>query len=308
MPRSLRVFVEGGIYHVYNRFASGEPVFADPEEAREFIELLRYVKQRDGWTIFARVLMSNHYRLAIRSKAVPISRGFQYLQGRFSQRFNRGRRRTGALWQSRYYAKPINEQRYLDRVILFIHLNPVAGGLVDRPIDHAFGGHREIVKRISNPIIDVDDCLLSFGQTQREARKSYLAAIRIGCREFGKEAGREPEPSKIWLPRDRDLAPDDEGPYIDMPGRSTGPERDELPAGEFVARSAAILDVDVADLASRSRQNHVVEARRLIITLGRECWAQSTKDLASSLEKSADNVTGKGAWRAPSKARGRGKR
>jgi len=28
MPRNLRVFVEGGIYHVYNRFASGESVFA----------------------------------------------------------------------------------------------------------------------------------------------------------------------------------------------------------------------------------------------------------------------------------------
>ena len=26
------MFVEGGIYHVHNRFASGEPVFADPEE------------------------------------------------------------------------------------------------------------------------------------------------------------------------------------------------------------------------------------------------------------------------------------
>jgi hypothetical protein len=51
MARGLRVFVEGGIYHVYNRFASGEPVFADPEEAREFIELLRYVKQRDAWTM-----------------------------------------------------------------------------------------------------------------------------------------------------------------------------------------------------------------------------------------------------------------
>jgi REP element-mobilizing transposase RayT len=100
MPRRPRVFVEGGIYHVYNRFASGKPVFADPEEALEFIELLRYVRQRDGWTIFAWTLMSNHYRLAIRSRAVPISRGFQHLQGRFSQRFNRGRKRTGALWQS----------------------------------------------------------------------------------------------------------------------------------------------------------------------------------------------------------------
>ena len=39
------------------------------------------------------------------------------------------------------------------------------------------------------------------------------------------------------------------------------------------------------------RQHDVVEARRLIITLGREGWAQSTKDLASALDKSADWVT-----------------
>lgn len=129
MPRGLRCIAEGGIYHVYKRFSRGEPVSADPDEALEFIELLRYVKRRDGWTVFAWVLMSNHYHLATRSRATPISRGFQYLQGRFSQRFNRGRRRTGALWQSRYHAKPINEQGYLDRVILYIHLNPVAGGL-----------------------------------------------------------------------------------------------------------------------------------------------------------------------------------
>jgi putative transposase len=291
MPRSLRVFVEGGIYHVYNRFASGEPVFADPEEAREFIELLRHVKRRDGWTIFAWVLMSNHYHLAIRSRAVPISRGLQYLQGRFSQRFNRGRRRTGALWQSRYHAKAVNEQSYLDRVILYIHLNPVAGGLVDRPVDHGFGGHREIVKGVSNPIIDVDDCLLSFGQTTREARKSYLSAIRVGCRELGKNSRADRGSWRIWVEPDRGPAPDEEGPYIDVLGRSTGPERAELTADEFIARCATVLDMDVADIVSRSRQNHVVDARRLIVTLGRERWAQSTKDLASALGKSADTVT-----------------
>jgi len=39
------------------------------------------------------------------------------------------RSRTGALWQSRYHTKPVNLQSYLDQVILYIHLNPVAGGL-----------------------------------------------------------------------------------------------------------------------------------------------------------------------------------
>jgi REP element-mobilizing transposase RayT len=285
------VFVEGGIYHVYNRFASGEPVFADPEEARDFIDLLRYVKGRDGWRIFAWVLMSNHYHLVIRSRSVPISRGFHYLQGRFSQRYNRGRNRTGALWQSRYHARAVNEQGYLDRVILYIHLNPVAGGLVDRPVDHVLSGHREIVKGVSNPIIDADDCLLSFGQTLREARKNYLSSIRLGCRELGKEAGGEPGSLKTWLRPDRDMAPDDQGPYIDVLGRSTGPDRDELTAIEFVERGASVLEVNVADLVSRSRQHHIVEARRLVVTLGRERWGQSTKALASALGKSADTIT-----------------
>ena len=35
--RKPRVLVEGGIYHVSNRFASGEAVVADPEESQEFI-------------------------------------------------------------------------------------------------------------------------------------------------------------------------------------------------------------------------------------------------------------------------------
>ena len=73
-PRGLRVFIEGGVSHVYNRFASGESVFADPEEALEFIELLRFVKQRDGWTIFAWVLMSNHSPARRRQTATRLQR------------------------------------------------------------------------------------------------------------------------------------------------------------------------------------------------------------------------------------------
>jgi len=38
MPRGRWVLVEGGLYHVYDRFARGEEVFADPEEAVEFSE------------------------------------------------------------------------------------------------------------------------------------------------------------------------------------------------------------------------------------------------------------------------------
>ena len=54
MPRRARVEIEGGLYHVYNRVASGESVLGDAEEALRFVEVIREVKRRDGWTVYAR--------------------------------------------------------------------------------------------------------------------------------------------------------------------------------------------------------------------------------------------------------------
>jgi len=57
---------------VYNRVASGEPIFADPNEAVEFIETIRETKLRDGWTVLAWCVMSNHFHLVIRTSTVPL--------------------------------------------------------------------------------------------------------------------------------------------------------------------------------------------------------------------------------------------
>ena len=99
------------------------------------------------------------------------------------------------------------------------------------------------------------------------------------------------EAAGIWLRADRDLEPDGTGPYIDMLGGSIGPERSELPAEVFVAKGARHLEIRVADLASRSRQRDIFEARRLILALGRERWGQKAKDLGTALGKKADTIS-----------------
>jgi len=67
--RRARVEIEGGLYHVYNRVSSGEQVFSDPNEAIELVETIRDVKRRDGWTVFAWCVMSNHFHLVLRTSA-----------------------------------------------------------------------------------------------------------------------------------------------------------------------------------------------------------------------------------------------
>jgi hypothetical protein len=53
MPRRRRVVLEGGLYHVYNRFARGEEIFADENEAMRFVERIRALKRRDGFVVYA---------------------------------------------------------------------------------------------------------------------------------------------------------------------------------------------------------------------------------------------------------------
>jgi hypothetical protein len=50
MPRRPRVFVEGGTYHVYNRFARGADLFSESEEAIEFMEMLHRARDRDDYS------------------------------------------------------------------------------------------------------------------------------------------------------------------------------------------------------------------------------------------------------------------
>ncbi len=72
MPRSPRVFLEGGVYHVYNRVTRGERVFGEDHEALFLLDTMRKVRERDGFIVLAWCIMGNHYHLAVRCKSVPL--------------------------------------------------------------------------------------------------------------------------------------------------------------------------------------------------------------------------------------------
>ena len=298
MVRRARIEVEGGLYHVYNRVSSGEPIFSDPEEAIEFIENIRETKTRDGWTVLAWCVMSNHYHLVIRTATVPLWRGMHRVQNVFSRRFNKRRGRTGALWQSRYKAKYVEDESYLGRLVLYVHLNPVEVGVVHDAEEYVFGGHREIKRQTKGALVDIDETLLCFGPSRKESRSFYLKAMRTGL---------EPDERKWrleWHPFEAD--DDDEldvyvgSPKIDYLGRSTDLERPSLSPGVFLDVVCELLGVDAERAASRFRDRATAAARQKIVTLGVERWRQNRTALAKVLQKNPDMVSwwaGRGAKR-----------
>jgi hypothetical protein len=98
VPRRPRIFVEGGIYHVYNRFPRGADLFSEPEEAIQFLEILRKARARDGLAVLAWCLMPNLYHLALRTGAVTRWAEMRQESEEFSAAYDKLDREL-ALWQ-----------------------------------------------------------------------------------------------------------------------------------------------------------------------------------------------------------------
>jgi len=293
VPRPNRIVVEGGVYHVYNRLARGERVFGEEAEAEGFIAVLREVVKRDELTVFAWCLMPNHYHLAVRIGAVALGRAMRSLQLKVTRGVNRRRKVFGPLWQSRYKAKLISDQRYLDQLMVYIHLNPVAAGLVDDPAEYPWSGHTELLGKRGKPIVEVDEVLRLFGRSRRAARSAYVRQLKgmVNDEWIGEEPGRLP-----WWRLGRPPKGEDEDPEVSIreerARKVQGPDwRPRLEAEQLVARGARYLGLELDDLQSRSRDQDLVKARELLVLLGAERYRIKVKELAQQLRKSADGIS-----------------
>ncbi len=91
MARPLRIEFAGGLYHVTSRGNAREDIYHDDTDRREFLELLNNACERCDWLCHAYCLMSNHYHLLIETNRPTLSKGMKYLNGSYSQAFQRKR-------------------------------------------------------------------------------------------------------------------------------------------------------------------------------------------------------------------------
>ena len=290
MPRKARIFIEGGIYHVYCRASRGEAVFADVAEAAAFVDTLRNVKVRDGLVIFAWALMSNHYHIALRTTEVPLWRSMASIQGLTTKGFNRRHRLYGPLWQGRYKAKIIEDESCLYQVIAYVHLNPVTAGVVEDPATYEWSGHEEIVSRHSRGLVDLDEVLMMYGDSRRAARRAYVRSLNTTGSAVW--VGEAPDKLPWWLPvKDAPVEPRKGGDYVDYLGRSTAPERPRLSVEDYLDRACRALDIDVDQLATRRRDPELRELRELVAVLGVEKFEQRVREMAAVLKKNPGSVS-----------------
>jgi putative transposase len=164
MPRTPRVEVAGGVYHVTARGTAKQTVFRDAADRHLFLRLVSDVLRRFGWSCLTYCLMDNHYHLLVKTPTPTLGVGMQHLNGRYSQRFNLRYSRSGHLWAGRYHSVLIQRDAHLLEVVRYIALNPVRARLCRVPEDWPWSGHHALAGLAPRGIVAVSETL------------SYLAA------------------------------------------------------------------------------------------------------------------------------------
>jgi len=131
VPRKRRLEFEDAVYHVISRGNYRKDLFTQRGAGERFEETLLETVDRCGWKVYAYVIMSNHYHLAVRTPEPNLVAGMQWLQSTFATRFNRYRNERGHVFQGRYKAILIGADRPLLGLIDYIHLNPVRAGICE---------------------------------------------------------------------------------------------------------------------------------------------------------------------------------
>ncbi len=141
MARPLRTDFEGAWHHVMHRGRRKEPTFVSDADRFAFVELLERIHSRFGVEINAFCLMDNHYHLLMYTPEGQLSRAMQYLDGVYTQRFNRRYGLDGALFRGRFTSKLVDTDGYLSQVVRYVHRNPMEIGFATRLPDYRWSSY-----------------------------------------------------------------------------------------------------------------------------------------------------------------------
>lgn len=173
LARPLRVEIAGAVYHVIARGNERKAIFRDDRDREIYLDRLAQCRARFQFRVLGYCLMSNHVHLALERGPVSLSQAMRALQSFYVQRFNFRHQRVGHLFQGRYKAFLVQDERYLFALLRYIHLNPVQARLVTRPEAYRWSSDRfyRVGKRL--PWLDVDVALKKLTQNREEALSVY---------------------------------------------------------------------------------------------------------------------------------------
>lgn len=133
MPKRLRRSLQGAAFHVMNRAVRKTILFEKDDDFEAFIAIVVESLRRFRIAIIAFELMPNHWHFVVTCDRIEeISKWMHWVAGTHANRWNgaHGCRGSGAVYQGRFKAVPIQKGISLIRVCRYVERNALRKGLV----------------------------------------------------------------------------------------------------------------------------------------------------------------------------------
>ncbi len=133
MPRVARIVIPNCPHHVTQRGNNRQEVFFVDDDRLRCLGLLKEESQKHGLRVEGYCLMCNHIHLIVAPKSQrSLAKAFGRTHFRYTQYINRLQKRSGHLWQNRFFCCALDEDHYWT-AMAYVEQNPVRARMVRRP-------------------------------------------------------------------------------------------------------------------------------------------------------------------------------
>lgn len=135
MPKRFHADTTNIVFHAFNRAVRGTVLFTEPSDYSAFERILCESVERTGIRLLAYCLMPNHWHLVVwPSDNRQLIQCMHWLTSTHAKRWQTYRRQigTGAVYQSRYKAIPVQTEQYFLTLCRYVERNALRAGLVAR--------------------------------------------------------------------------------------------------------------------------------------------------------------------------------
>ena len=215
LPRKKRIWYPGATYHVMSRGNRRTVIFKEKEDYYEFLECMHKVKDLYSFKVHSLCLMTNHFHMSIETEKVELWKIMHKLLLTYAANYNIKYKLTGHLFENRYTACIIEDEKYFLEVSRYIHLNPVKAQMVRDPMTYHYSSYPLFVKSIgeegtsaneSNKVsalitelVDTSRVLSCFNNNSKEQYRMFVEG-KLSHAEQELLIQKDMKEDDMWLP------------------------------------------------------------------------------------------------------------
>ena len=133
MPRLARTVATGFAHHITQRGNNRQAIFFVDDDRLVYLDYLKQNSDKYSLELFGYCLMTNHIHIvAIPHHEDSLAKAIGRTNFRYTQYINRFHKRSGHLWQSRFYSCALDERHFFT-AMKYVELNPVRAKLCRMP-------------------------------------------------------------------------------------------------------------------------------------------------------------------------------